>query len=111
MWACTFCFQRNNFPPQYAGMTEQQPCAEIIPNFTTIEYTLPRAQVAPPVFLFVLDTCMEEDDLQAVKESLQMSLSLLPPNAVVGLITFGRMVHVHELTSSEGRFLEIMGCF
>lgn len=45
---------------------------------------------------------MEEDDLQAVKESLQMSLSLLPPNAVVGLITFGRMVHVHELTSTEG---------
>ncbi len=32
-----------------------------------------------------------------LKESLQMSLSLLPPNALVGLITFGRMVHVHEL--------------
>ena len=27
----------------------------------------------------------------------QMSLSLLPPNALVGLITFGRMVQVHEL--------------
>ena len=26
-----------------------------------------------------------------------MSLSLLPPNALVGLITFGRMVQVHEL--------------
>ncbi len=26
-----------------------------------------------------------------------MSLSLLPPNALVGLITYGRMVHVHEL--------------
>lgn len=30
-----------------------------------------------------------------------MSLSLLPPNALVGLITFGRMVQVHEL-SCEG---------
>ena len=26
-----------------------------------------------------------------------MSLSLLPPNALIGLITFGKMVHVHEL--------------
>lgn len=40
---------------------------------------------------------MEDEDLQALKESLQMSLSLLPPTALVGLITFGRMVQVHEL--------------
>lgn len=26
-----------------------------------------------------------------------MSLSLMPPNALVGLITFGKMVNVHEL--------------
>jgi protein transport protein SEC23 len=49
------------------------------------------------VFLIVLDTCMDEEDLTAVKESLQMSLSLLPPNALIGLITFGKMVQVHEL--------------
>lgn len=35
------------------------------------------------------------------QESLQMSLSLLPPNALVGLITYGKMVHVHEL-GAEG---------
>lgn len=39
--------------------------------------------------------------MQALKESLQMSLSLLPADALVGLITFGRMVQVHEL-SCEG---------
>lgn len=100
-WTCNFCLQRNNFPPQYSGMTEQTPPAEIMHAFSTIEYTLPKVQCHPPIFLFVLDTCLEEDDLTAVKESLQMSLSLLPPNALVGLITFGRMVHVHELSSSE----------
>ena len=51
----------------------------------------------PLVFLYVVDTCMEDEDLQALKESLQMSLSLLPPTALVGLITFGRMSQVHEL--------------
>lgn len=51
----------------------------------------------PLNFLYVVDTCMEDEDLQALKESLQMSLSLLPPTALVGLITFGRMIQVHEL--------------
>lgn len=40
---------------------------------------------------------MDEEELDALRDSLQMSLSLLPPNALVGLITFGRMVQVHEL--------------
>uniref|UniRef100_A0A4W5R7H6 Protein transport protein SEC23 n=1 Tax=Hucho hucho TaxID=62062 RepID=A0A4W5R7H6_9TELE len=69
IWACNFCFQRN-----------------------------PRGPPTPLIFLYVVDTCLEEEDLQALKESLQMSLSLLPPNALVGLITFGRMVQVHELS-------------
>ena len=54
-------------------------------------------QVVPPIFLMVVDTCMDEDELKALKESLQMSLSLLPANALIGLITFGKMVQVHEL--------------
>ena len=48
-----------------------------------------RQQVHPPVFLIVLDTCIDKEELTALKESLQMSLSLLPPEALVGLITFG----------------------
>lgn len=97
VWHCNFCFQRNAFPPQYAGISEQHQPAELIPQFSTIEYTLQRGNPGPLIFLMVVDTCMDEEDLQAVKESLQMSLSLMPPNALVGLITFGKMVHVHEL--------------
>jgi protein transport protein SEC23 len=40
IWLCNFCLQRNNFPPQYAGITEQLQPAEISPLFTTIEYTI-----------------------------------------------------------------------
>lgn len=35
----------------------------------------------------VVDTCVDEDELKALKESLQMSLSLLPPNALIGAAT------------------------
>ena len=51
-------------------------------------------QNVPPIFLMVVDTCVDEDELKALKESLQMSLSLLPPNALIGLITYGKMVQV-----------------
>ncbi|KAF4101968.1 hypothetical protein G5714_016768 [Onychostoma macrolepis] len=67
LWACNFCYQRNQFPPTYAGISEVNQPAELLPQFSTIEYVV------------------------------QMSLSLLPPTALVGLITFGRMVQVHEL--------------
>lgn len=101
LWVCNFCFQRNPFPPQYAAISEQHQPAELIPGFSTIEYTIARAPCLPPVFLFVVDTCMDDEELGALKNSLQMSLSLLPPDSFVGLITFGKMVQVHEL-GTEG---------
>ncbi|XP_049818088.1 protein transport protein Sec23A isoform X2 [Aethina tumida] len=101
LWVCNFCFQRNPFPPQYAAISEQHQPAEIMPMFSTIEYTITRAQCLPPIYLLVVDTCMDEEELGALKDSLQMSLSLLPPNALIGLITFGKMVQVHEL-GTEG---------
>ncbi|GAV00548.1 hypothetical protein RvY_11379 [Ramazzottius varieornatus] len=96
-WLCCLCTQRNGFPPQYNAISEQQRPAELMPTFTTIEYILPRTNLMAPIFLFVVDTCVEEDDLAALKESLDTCLTALPNNAYVGLITFGRMVHVHEL--------------
>ncbi|XP_072284650.1 protein transport protein Sec23A [Pyxicephalus adspersus] len=97
LWACNFCYQRNQFPPTYAGISEMNQPAELLPQFSSIEYVVQRGPQMPLIFLYVVDTCMEDEDLQALKESMQMSLSLLPPTALVGLITFGRMVHVHEL--------------
>uniref|UniRef100_A0A5F8A7P6 Protein transport protein SEC23 n=1 Tax=Macaca mulatta TaxID=9544 RepID=A0A5F8A7P6_MACMU len=97
LWACNFCYQRNQFPPSYAGISELNQPAELLPQFSSIEYVVLRGPQMPLIFLYVVDTCMEDEDLQALKESMQMSLSLLPPTALVGLITFGRMVQVHEL--------------
>lgn len=95
-------FNGNPFPPQYAAMTEQCQPAELIPQFSTIEYTITRAVVPPPIYLYVIDTCMDLEELTALRDSLTLSLSLLPENALVGLVTFGRMVAVHELGDCEG---------
>ena len=53
------------------------------------------------MFLYVVDTCLDKKDLDELKDSINQSLSLIPDDSLVGLISFGRMVHVHEL-SSEG---------
>jgi protein transport protein SEC23 len=92
LWICPFCLSRNPLPPHYKDITANAIPPELHPSNTTIEYRLSRPAPSPPIFLYVVDTCQEEDSLSALKESLVMSLSLLPENALVGLVTFGTMV-------------------
>ncbi|KAH7360054.1 transport protein-like protein sec23 [Pyrenochaeta sp. MPI-SDFR-AT-0127] len=101
VWICPFCLQRNNLPPHYKDISAEQIPPELHPNSTTIEYRLPQPVQTPPIFLFVVDTCQEEDSLKALKDSIIMSLSLLPQYALVGLITYGTMAQVHELGYAE----------
>jgi hypothetical protein len=91
LWICPFCLTRNAFPPHYKDISNTNLPAELLPKYTTIEYTLARPAQVPPIFLFVVDTCLDEEDLKALRDALVVSLSLIPPYALVGLITFGTM--------------------
>ena len=53
------------------------------------------------MFLFVVDTCLPESELESLKDSIQQTLNLLPEDALVGLITFGAHVLVHEIGFGE----------
>lgn len=101
LWICPFCLARNSLPPHYKDIGANAWPLELSLGYSTIEYKLSRPAPAPPIFLFVVDTCQEEDSLKALKDSLIMSLSLLPPYALVGLITYGTMANVHELGYTE----------
>lgn len=101
LWICPFCLQRNNLPPHYKDISESAIPPEYHPDHTTIEYRLSRPAPAPPIFVFVVDTCQEEDSLKALKDSIIMAISLLPPHALVGLVTYGTMAQVHELGYTE----------
>mmetsp|Transcript_7331 Transcript_7331/g.8090 ORF Transcript_7331/g.8090 Transcript_7331/m.8090 type:complete len:812 (+) Transcript_7331:101-2536(+) len=99
LWACPFCLTRNHFPSHYAeNITETSLPAELIPQYATCEYELPSVpDMGPPCFLFVVDTCAHAEELAELADSLQQALHLLPQNCLVGLITFGTNVQVHEL--------------
>ena len=69
-------------------------------DFTTIEYILPsNPQMATlkPIFLLMIDTAVESAELAELKDSLQQSLNFIPPDALIGLITYGKNAFVHEL--------------
>lgn len=70
--------------------------------------------------LFVVDLCLSEKEINAVKEELVGVLKGLPQGMFVGLITFNRYVNVLELSSKinteyringvkEYNIVEIMG--
>ena len=71
--------------------------AELISQFTTVEYEPQTSATGPPTFMFVVDTCIDEEELVHLRDALQQTLNLLPEDALVGLITFGTLVQVHEI--------------
>mmetsp|Transcript_5940 Transcript_5940/g.13001 ORF Transcript_5940/g.13001 Transcript_5940/m.13001 type:complete len:832 (+) Transcript_5940:125-2620(+) len=99
LWVCPFCLNRNHFPSHYAeNISESNLPAELIPQYATCEYELPSVPPAgPPAFLFCVDTCSVAEELAELADSLQQAINLLPDDALVGLITFGTNVQVHEL--------------
>jgi protein transport protein SEC23 len=105
IWTCPFCLARNHFPPHYAdNITETNLPAELIPQYTTCEYelqTVPKS--GPPCFVFVIDTCgsAAKEELTELADSILQSMYLLPPEALVGLITFGTNVSVYELACAS----------
>jgi protein transport protein SEC23 len=96
IWDCPFCFQRIQSPQHYSSVSENNLPTELFPQYTTIEY-LSSAQtgpVPPPVFMFVVDTCMVEEEIVYLKSALAQAVELLHDNSLVGFITFGTYVQV-----------------
>lgn len=127
LWVCPFCASRNHFPPHYAdNISEQNLPAELIPQFTTVEYELPSIPDAgPPAFIFVVDICSHAEELSELADSISQALNLLPEDCLVGLVTYGTNVQVHELgfegmqknyvlrgnkEYAPGKVQELLGC-
>ncbi|QPG74012.1 hypothetical protein FOA43_001329 [Brettanomyces nanus] len=87
---------RNQLPP-----TEQKgqiPFAAS-PDAQDIEYVIqPPETQKNPIFVFVVDTCFDEEaEFQSLKETLLVSLNMLPPDALVSFIVYGKHVNVYEI--------------
>jgi protein transport protein SEC23 len=92
LWVCPFCLHRNPFPASYAEISETNLPVELHAKYTTIEYVPRQNNTPPPAFIFVIDTCLPEEELMELKNSLTLALSLIPEHSLIGLITFGKNV-------------------
>ncbi len=100
LWMCPFCLTRNHFPSSYSAMTNENRVAEIMQQNTTIEYVLDQTP-RNPIFLFLIDLCIAEEEVDALRSCVMQNLMLIPENSLVGLITFGRNVNIYEMTFDE----------
>jgi protein transport protein SEC23 len=105
-WSCAICQTPNTFPAHYANnISETQLPFELMRDYTTMEYVMPESKANQgnlrPIFLLLVDTAVPSEELSELKDSLQQSINFIPEDAMIGLITFGRMAYVHELGFPE----------
>ena len=100
LWICPFCLSRNPLPPHYKDIGPNSLPMELMPQYTTMEYILTRPAQAPPIFLFVVDTCLDLDNLQALKDALIVSLSLIATDCAGGTYH----VWYHDIYTRAGIF-------
>lgn len=100
-WVCPFCSTRNAFPARYAEQISEA-CLpwEMKPQFSTMEYITGHMDT-PPIFLMMLDVASFDDELEDAKDVLQHVCTMLPGNALIGLITFGANCLVHDMRELE----------
>lgn len=117
-WWCPFCRKTTFFPDSFVlpapGASGHAIPAEIRPSATnTTEYILPEdisgggmgSETCPLVVTYVVDIyqqvdSLEEKDFDSLKKGIASSISLLPKDARVMLLTFADTVEVHSSTSS-----------
>ncbi|GKT35348.1 Protein transport protein Sec23A [Aduncisulcus paluster] len=102
-YLCPFCENQAALPASYNAISTECLPAEVMPQFTTVEYVRESSEVekTPPIFMFVLDITLREEQLQSAIDGIQYVISTLPEYVRVGLITFGTVVQVHELTHDQ----------
>ena len=94
-WICPFCNNKNAFSKEYAQhITPENLPMELLQTSSTIEYKLNQKESKYPVFFFIIDTSIIENEL---KETIQNTLSMIPPECEIGVITSGTMCNLLEI--------------
>ncbi|ODQ81012.1 hypothetical protein BABINDRAFT_160432 [Babjeviella inositovora NRRL Y-12698] len=98
LWRCCLCCLENTFPLSHTSRLDVGAVPpEVQPGSSTVEYVLDRPPSCPPAYLYVIDTTLELLELAALKRTVLESVKLLPRGSLVGLVTYDKVVQVHQL--------------
>ncbi|MES1905654.1 MAG: Protein transport protein Sec23A [Paramarteilia canceri] len=77
--------------------------AELQKTSATIDYVCP-SNHSPPIFLFLVDVSVNQEDLEFIKQNILLVMNTISDKSLVGLITFGNIVKLHEISEMYGFF-------
>ncbi|KAI3695697.1 hypothetical protein L1987_78696 [Smallanthus sonchifolius] len=80
------------------GLAKSNTCSSSSSSLSSLDQ---RGVGSGPVFVFVVDACSSEEELQALKNELLLIVAQLPENAMVGLLVFDSVVRVYDLGFTE----------
>lgn len=93
-WACSFCGTQN-------------PLTLDVGNHTSEEYI--EGKVGNCGLVFIIDTCISQDEMIGLKSTLVKTIQKLPRNIHVGLITYNRVVSIYDFSENHHRFYSFNG--
>lgn len=86
------------FPLHYKmNISESTLPAELMKEYTTMEYILPNVELRPKIYLFIIDTCCGHDELKTLKSELTRNVEQLDKNTQIGIITIGKHAFLYNL--------------
>lgn len=96
-WDCSNCSHRNIIPANYKEFIHQgNLVSEFMNENATLEFKI--GQGVPIVWFIIVDTCIEEADMEIVKQNLTERLAGVE-RVQIGFMTVGRHVAIHDLAS------------
>ena len=110
-WICCNCSHRNPLSHQIVNYLQQGGVLqEFDANSTVFEYQVDSQKQYQRTLILLLDTAMESDELEKMKEGILQSL----PNEEgldynLGIVTFGKHIKLHNLVSETRQELVLDG--
>lgn len=96
-WTCPLCGETNQFPSNIGRIDAGGIPAELTLGQETIEY-VEYVDRRPPTFFFVVDTCVDAEEVDYLRDYLRLAVAQIPETAYVGMISYGATVRLHEIS-------------
>ena len=98
---CSICGARSGLPQAVMKqIIDTGSIPETSSENTTIEYLLDETN-RDRAYLFLIDKCVPEEELEEIKKSVLAAVQSLSDDCSVGLVTFDRNVFIQDLEESE----------
>ncbi len=108
-WSASFQAQMDGYqltPPEFSVSRELRDAVVEYVEPSASSYSSGPVAQPPCVHIFVLDSTIRPKDLDDAKRSVAQAIHTLPPDDMIGLITFDGVVRVFDMAREEAGFAQ-----